>query len=177
GGRDGVRKSDEGRRAEPPTLRVRGLDVTQATLTTRGCVQEFSPDGRQPTIYDHDRIESVPVARQTGNLTRLGDVTELLRRVDDRFVIFGPGDEIEIAFDAMGLPELPAGWKRSFVLRSWGYTKSCSPFVAHGDTIEPLPFRAMSNYPYGANERYPADAEHEEYRRKYNTRLVGEPRR
>jgi tetratricopeptide (TPR) repeat protein len=174
---DRVPKSDEGKSAETSNLRVRRLDVYKATLASRGCVQEFSPDGRQPTIYDHDRIESVPVARQTGYLTRLGDVTELLRSVDDCFVIFGPGDEIEVAFDAKQLPELPAGWKRSFVLRSWGYTKSCSPFVAHGDTIEPLPFRAMSNYPYRANEQYPADAEHEEYRRKYNTRRVGAPRR
>jgi hypothetical protein len=49
--------------------------------------------------------------------------------------------------------------------------------VANGETIEPLPFRAMSNYPYGTNEHYPADAGHEEYRRKYNTRSVGAPRR
>jgi hypothetical protein len=115
----------------------------------------------------------VPVARHTGYLTRLGDVTELLQSVDDRFVIFGPGDEISVSFDASRLPQLPGGWKRSFVLRSWGYTKSSSPFVAHPDTIEPLPFRAMSNYPYGPNEHYPNDAEHAEYRKKYNTRAVG----
>lgn len=174
---DRVTKLDEGAAAETPHLRVRRLDVASATLATRGCVQEHSPDGRQPTIYDHDRIEAVPVSRQTGYLTRLGDVTELLRSVDDRFVIFGPGDEISLAFDAKGLPTLPPGWKRSFVLRSWGYTKSCSPFVAHGDTIEPLPFRAMSNYPYGPKEHYPTDAAHEEYRRKYNTRAIGTPRR
>ncbi|HMF10810.1 MAG TPA: CRTAC1 family protein, partial [Gemmataceae bacterium] len=174
---DCVPKSDEGRSAESPRLRVRRLDVAKATLATRGCVQEYSPDGRQPTIYDHDRIETVPVARQSGYLTRLGEVTELLRAVDDRFVIFGPGDEISVAFAAKALPKLSAGWKRSFVLRSWGYTKSCSPFVAHADTIEPLPFKAMSNYPCGPNEHYPADAEHEEYRRKYNTRAVGAPRK
>ena len=141
-----------------------------------GQVDAYTPSGNLLGVY-HDRIEAVPVARQSGYLTRLGDVTELLRSVDDRFVIFGPGDEISIAFNAKNLPELPPGWKRSFVLRSWGYTKSCSPFVAHADTIEPLPFRAMSNYPYGTNEPCPEDAAHEEYRRKYNTRLVGAPRR
>jgi hypothetical protein len=174
---DRVPKSNDGAATETPHLRVRRVDVAKATLATRGCVQEYSPDGRQPTIYDHDRIEAVPVARQSGYLTRLGDVTELLHSVDDRFVIFGPGDEISVAFDAKDLPQLPPSWKRSFVLRSWGYTKSFSPFVAHTDTIEPLPFRAMSNYPYGPIEHYPTDAEHEEYRHKYNTRAVGLPRR
>jgi hypothetical protein len=170
---DRVPKSDESNKAETRRLRVRRLDVGSATLASRGCVQEHSPDGKQPTLYDHDRIESVPVARHTGYLTRLGDVTELLRSVDNRFVIFGPGDEMSVSFDASRLPQLPDGWKRSFVLRSWGYTKSSSPFVAHPDTIEPLPFRAMSNYPYAPNEHYPADAEHVEYRKKYNTRAVG----
>src|SRR5262249_45615083 len=77
--------------AETGHLRVRRLDVASAMLATRGCVQEHSSDGRQPTMYDHDRIEAVPVARQTGYLTCLGDVTELLRAIDDRFVIIGPG--------------------------------------------------------------------------------------
>ena len=47
-------------------------------------------------------------------------LTELLRDVDDRFVLFGPGDEVTVHFDAQGLPELPEGWKRSFVLRASG---------------------------------------------------------
>ena len=47
-------------------------------------------------------------------------------------------------------------------------------FTATGDTIEPLPFRTMTKYPYGPNEHYPADATHQEYLRKYQTRKVGE---
>jgi tetratricopeptide (TPR) repeat protein len=150
-------------------FRSTSLEVGTATLAARGCVQEYSPDGRQPTLYDHDRLETTPVARVSGRLTRLGDVTELLRELDDRFVIFGPGDEITVAFDAGRLPPLPVGWKRSFVLRTWGYTKDTGPFTAHGDTVEPLPFRAMGNYPYGADRRHPD----EEYQRLYNTRPAG----
>jgi tetratricopeptide (TPR) repeat protein len=147
-------------------VRETDLEVVSATLATRGCAQEFSPDGRQPTVYDHDRLEPVPVHRPLGCLTRLGDVTELLRAADDRFVVFGPGDEVTVRFDARRLPALPAGWTRSFVLRTWGYSKDTAPFTAHGDTVEPLPFRGMSNYPYGPNERHP----HPDYRRQYNTR-------
>ena len=50
----------------------------------------------------------MPTTGFTGYLTRLGDVTELLRARDDRFVIFGPGEEITLGFDARKLPELPA---------------------------------------------------------------------
>jgi tetratricopeptide (TPR) repeat protein len=157
----------------PASVRVTGLPVSRATLAARGCVQEFSPDGRQPSLYDHDRIERIPVSRLAGRLTRLGDVTELLTARDDCFVIFGPGEEVTAAFDARGLPPLPPGWKRSFVLRAWGYSKSAGPFVATGDTVEPLPFAGMSAFPYGPAEHYPRTPRHEDYRRRFNTRRVG----
>jgi hypothetical protein len=152
------------------------LDVHAATLEACGCAQEYTPDGRPPTLYDHDRRDAVPVTRWSGHLTRLGDVTELLQERDDRFIIFGPGEEVTVRFDARRLPELPSGWKRSFVLRSWGYSKDSGPFTATGGAVEPLPFQKMSNYPYGPEEHYPRDAFHEEYRRLYNTRAVGAAR-
>src|SRR5207248_10970984 len=102
----------------PASVRVTCLPVSRATLAARGCVQEFSPDGKQPTLYDHDRIERIPVSQLAGRLTRLGDVTELLTARDDCLVIFGPGEEVTASFDARGLPPLRAGWKRSFVLRA-----------------------------------------------------------
>ena len=59
------------------------------------------------------------------------------------------------------------------MLRTWGYCKDCAPFTATGETVEPLPFRAMKHYPYEPEESYPRDPRHEEYRRRYNTRQVG----
>ena len=155
------------------TWRTTPLDVSNAILEERGCMQEFSPDGKQPTIYDYHRLEKVPVNVQSGRLTHLGDVTELLQERDDRFVIFGPGDEITVKFDARKLPPLPARWKRSFVLRTVGYSKSSGPFIETGDTIEPLPFQKMSQFPYGPDENYPRTPRHKEYRKRYNTRQVG----
>ena len=116
--------------------------------------------------------EPVAVTRWAGRLTKLGDVTDLLRAADDRFVLCGPGDELTVRFDAAGLPEVPAGWRRSFVLRTWGYCKDTAPFTATGSTVEPLPFRAMRNYPPGPDEHYPDDRTHREYRGRYNTREV-----
>ncbi len=154
----------------PETVRANCLEVASATLSPCGNMQEFSPDGRDPTLYDYDRVMSAPVTRLKGKLTRFGDVAELLQQRDDRFVVFGPGDEVTVNFDATQLPQLPPGWTRSFVLRTWGYCKDAGPFTATGDTIEPLPFRGMSRYPYGRNEHYPRDAQHEEYLRRYQTR-------
>jgi len=71
---------------------------------------------------------------------------------------------------------LPAGWKRSFVLRSTGYSKSSGPFIETGATVEPLPFQKMSRFPYGPSESYPRTPRHEEYRKRYNTRRVGSSR-
>ena len=39
--------------------------------------------------------------------------------------------------------------------------------------VEPLPFRAMSNYPYGPGEKYPDTPAHRDYLKRYNTRQVG----
>ena len=46
------------------------------------------------------------------------------------------------------------------------------PYTGRGEAVEPLPFHAMSTYPYPATERYPDDAGHAEYRARWNTRRV-----
>jgi hypothetical protein len=143
--------------------------VSSAALAARGVLKEYSPDGREPTLFDYNRLDAFPVSKLSGRLTRYGDVSELLRSTDDRFVIFGPGDDLEVRFDARSLPPLPEGWKRSCVLRTWGYCKDCAPFTATGDTVGPLPFRAMSTYPYGDDEKHPDP----EYDRTWNTRPTG----
>ena len=129
------------------TSKVTPLEVSSADIAYRGFMQEVFPDGRPPVSYDDAKTESVTVTKWKGNLTRIGDVTELLRASDDRFVICGPGDEITVRFDATNLPELPAGWQRSFVLRSAGYCKSVALTTATGGVVGPLPFKAMPNYP------------------------------
>ncbi len=153
---------------------VRGtvLEVNDARLSARGIMKEYSPDGREPTLYDYDRLDAFPASSPSGRLTRHGDVTDLLRAADDRFVIFGPGDELSVRFDAGKLPPLPQRWKRSYVLRTCGYCKDAGPFTAHGATVGPLPFRAMTNYPYRADEKHPDP----EYDRAWNTRRVAKPR-
>jgi hypothetical protein len=150
-------------------LSITTLDAQSATLTVRGFLREVSPDGKPPVLYDYDQPLPVPESQMMGRVTRLGDVTSLLRAVDDRFVIVGPGDEVTVRFDARRLKEPTKGWQRSFVLRTWGYCKDSAPFTATGGAVGPLPFRAMHDYPYGPEVRYP----HSDYEQEYNTRWIG----
>ena len=100
-------------------------------------------------------------------------MTDLLTHKDDRFVVFGPGDGLTVRFDGGKLPALPAGWQRTFVLRSWGYCKDSAPFTVRGETVEPPPFAAMRNYPPGPGDRRADEAAHADYLRRYQTRPVG----
>ena len=124
------------------------LHPTAAVLRPLGYPREYSPDGSDPTVYDYHRLDlGVPFKNMRGIFTAHGDVRELLRRVDDRFVILARGDEIALEFDATGLPPLPEGWSRTLVLHADGYCKDMDLYTAHPDTIEPLPFHGMANYP------------------------------
>jgi len=144
------------------------LEVSNATLAHRGFLRE-KRIGRDGLVeYYPEQTERVEVSRWSGHLTRLGDVSQLLREADDRFVIAGPGDEVTVRFDAKSLPPLPQGWKRSFVLKVDGYCKDSSRFTATGGEVGPLPFRAMKNYPPAADERPPAHQA--KYDREWNTR-------
>ncbi len=153
-------------------FRVTPLSVSQAKLYARAPMQEFSPDGRLPTVFDYHRLESYPSIQPVGMYTRFGEVTELLNERNDCFVIFGPGDEVDVRFDAKKLPPLPKGWTRSYVLKTWGYCKGIGPYCKDADRVGPLPFKGMTNFPYGPNEKYPDDELHRAYRKKYLTREV-----
>ncbi|MBO0697981.1 MAG: VCBS repeat-containing protein [Zavarzinella sp.] len=153
-------------------VRVTPLDPSRATLAARGFIQEVRPNGRSgPVEYDDGRTETVAITPWRGMLTKLGDVTELLQRQDDCFVLCGPGDEVTIQFDGTILPPTPEGYVRSYVLRAWGYCKDTAPTTVTGGRVEPLPFHGMRNYPHFTDdERHQADEIQAEYRRKWNTR-------
>jgi hypothetical protein len=144
-----------------------------AHLHKRGYPREHSPDGKQPRVYDYGIMDNTqPFKLMSGDYTRFGRVTDLLAQVDDRSVIFGRGEEVTLEFPVKGLPETPKGRVRTAILHVSGWCKDMDPHTAHGETVEPLPFRAMSAYPYPEGESYPDDPLHLEYRREWNTRKV-----
>ncbi len=154
-------------------ITVNEISNGAAHLHRRGFPREYSPDGREPKIYDYGIVDNTqPFRVTTGDYTRFGRVTDLLARTDDKFVIFGRGEEITLEFPVKGLPKVPRGSVRSFLLYANGYCKDMDPHTAFGETVLPLPSHAMSAYPYPDGESYPDDAEHREYRATYNTRRL-----
>jgi hypothetical protein len=152
-------------------VKVTTLPVFHGKLGTRGYTREISPDGRLPLIYDYNYIDAAPLARIRGRLTRLGDVTALLTADDDHLCLIGPGDELKVEFDASRVPELTEGWTRSYVLQSFGYCKDADPFTASSDSVGPLPWRGMGDYPFStANGERPRDRAYDAYLREYQTR-------
>jgi Tfp pilus assembly protein PilF len=153
--------------------KITKLPAAHADLHSRGYPREHSPDGKKPLIYDYGIMDrTFPFRNMAGDYTRFGTVTDLLKEVDDRYVIFGRGEEITLKFRAEGLPPLQRGWKRDFLFVSYGYCKDMDPNTAFPDTVAPLPFQGMSGYPYPEGEHYPDDPAHREYLRIYNTRKI-----
>lgn len=111
-----------------------------------------------------------PFARPVGAYTRLGDVRDLVANSDDRFVVFGSGDEIQLEFDPANLPSLPSGWKRDYFFLADGYEKDMDFYAADGLFVDPLPFHSMKQYPY-ASDTFPWNEVHLKDVLNYNTRF------
>jgi len=162
--------------ATDAAVQTTALDPARADLRERGFSAEVKPDGREPVVYDYTRVRTdSPFKLVPGRYTREGDVRELVGKGDDLFVISRPGDEIALSFDAGALPPLEKGWRRTFLLHADGYSKEMDINSATPDAIGPLPFRAMSRYPYGPPETYPMTAERRAVMDRYNTRVVTAP--
>jgi tetratricopeptide (TPR) repeat protein len=156
----------------PPQVRRQPLQAQTADLHFRGFSEtRIDPTRKQPDIYLYSRVSPFSFWNPTPGLyTRYGNVSGLLRGVDDRFVIMGSGDELNAGFTASGVSPGPAGWTRDYLLKVDGWAKDSDPNTAYSTSVEPLPFHAMTTYPYPAGERYPDDQAHRDYRRTYNTR-------
>ena len=109
----------------------------------------------------------------TGNFTRYGDITEILKDAEDEFVIMRQGDEIKIQFSA-DIPVVPEGIERDyFLFASVWFKVDGLPYVDFN--VDPLPFHAMSCFPYPETEGYPYDSDHLIYLSEYNTRTITIP--
>jgi tetratricopeptide (TPR) repeat protein len=156
----------------PPEARLTGVDMIAADLHFRGFSKAaIHPERKQPEEFDYTRVSATSMWNPTpGNYTRYGAVEQLLAALDDRMVIMGSGDEVQLRFRAAGLPQLPVGWKRDFLLLVDGWAKDADANTAFSQSVLPLPFHSMSRYPYPAGEHFPDDARHSQYQREYNTR-------
>ena len=122
------------------------------------------------TYYYDQASTTGPFSQFRGSYTRYGDVTSLLRNVDDRFVIFGTGEDIDAEFSAAPLPPLSAGWTRDYFFYANGFVKDMDFYEATPFTVAEMPFHAMTAYPYPAAQHYPNDAAATAYRLDWNDR-------
>lgn len=152
-------------------LRLHRISAATAELGYRGFPLFYSPDGRLPKVYDYQRSMNSEWKVHVGAYTRFGDVLPLLERRDDQFVITRSGDEIRAGFDVSGLPELPVGWTRDYLVYVDGFGKDMDPNSAAPHFLGPLPFHGMTAFPYPDSERYPNTEEYRRYLEKWNTRI------
>ena len=162
--------------AQPGTqshdIRHTELPLARANLAFRGYPEQI--DGRTPgdLTYNYQRISSTgPFIPHRGAYTRYGDVTPLLHAIDDQYVIFGTGEDMDLEFSSASLPPLPAGWTRDFFFYANGFVKDMDFYEATPFNVGALPFHGMSAYPYPASEHYPDDSAHIAYQLNYNTRF------
>lgn len=163
--------------AEPQSdanLRTTRLEASAAELRYRGYSAVVMPDRTHPEVPVYDSLmATVQIWRDLeGYYTRFGDVRELLREVDDRYVIMNAGDELAFRFDE--LPPPPDGWDRDYVLIGDGWVKDGDYNTTYSETVRPLPAHDLPAYsrPRESLEedvvyrRHPADW------KEYHTRYV-----
>ena len=157
--------------------RTAEVPLALATLHFRGYPKQMEGSSPGDLDYDYDRVSLTgPFQRQRGSYTRMGDVTALVSGIDDRYAIFGSGEEIAAQFDATKLPALPAHWTRDYFFYANGFVKDMDWWDASPFTVAQLPFHKMSAYPYPANEKFPDDANAIDYQLNWNDRWdSGEP--
>ncbi|HLX84466.1 MAG TPA: FG-GAP-like repeat-containing protein [Terriglobales bacterium] len=162
---DQVRSKDE-------QARLTSVPLARADLSFHGFPLkiEDQPPGNVKYIYEKTSATG-PYTRPAGAYTRYGDVRPLLDSLDDKFVVFGSGDEVALDFDPAKLPALSQGWVRDYFFIANGYEKDMDFYAYRGDTVDPLPFRDMRTYPY-PGQSFPTDADHLNYLLEYNTRFM-----
>ena len=140
--------------------RVHRLAPRRARLHYGGFSRWYRPSEDGPYLFDYGDRRPYPWRQDPagqdvalswqeheGYYTAFGPVEEMLESADDRFVVFGSGEEVTLGFDVTALPPLRSGWRRTYFLHSEGWEKDGDPNVACSQTVLPLPYRGMPEYP------------------------------
>jgi tetratricopeptide (TPR) repeat protein len=123
------------------------LAPAKADLRYRGFSEMVQADDFSPELPIYDQVRRYPRWLDiAGWYTRYGDVSELLARPDDHYVIMIGGDELQLEFPVPAGPG--TGQVRDFVLWSDGWGKEGDLNTVEGLTVDPPPFHAMRVYPY-----------------------------
>jgi hypothetical protein len=128
-------------------------------------------DDARPERFAWDRLIDLPRWNQSpGTYTRYGECRELLGEVDDRYAMIGAGDALTLRFDGRELPPPKEGFVRDWIVHLDGWCKDADLNTVAAESVGPLPFHAMSAYPYPDSERFPDDEAHAAWRKGWLTR-------
>ncbi|HZY72313.1 MAG TPA: hypothetical protein VFE22_04325, partial [Edaphobacter sp.] len=153
-------------------VRQTELSLSAAHLAFRGYPQQVQGKTSGDLTYRYDRISATgPFHWQRGSYTKYGDVTPLLHQIDNQYVIFGSGEEIDAEFSAAALPPLPSHWKRDYFFYANGFVKDMDFYEASPFTVAQMPFHEMTAYPYPSSEHYPENSRTLKYELDWNDRF------
>ena len=145
-----------------------GIDITpQQAITTQAI---------KPTTATFEQLWDT-LSTSSGAFTRYGDVLTILEDADDMYVVGRQGDQVNLQFSTANLFAPASGMVRDyfFVVACWFKDPPGAWGYGFDFTVEPMPFMAMSGFPYPTTESYPYDAAHLAYIQQYNTRLITTP--
>ncbi len=155
----------------PAEYRVTTMPLQSANLHFRGFSRAIRHPQHGPERYNYNFVTTAPKWPPIhGQFTRYGDVTELIQESDDLLAVLGAGDEMTLRFQAAPSAP-PEGWTRDFLIHNVGWDKDADLNTIYGQTVEPLPFHAMSGYPDTNGQTFPNTLRHRDYRRSYQTRM------
>ena len=152
------------------------LSPSWTDLHYRGYSVIGRPDAGAPApeVPDYEQLSSTKQSWRDliGYYTRYGDVNELLRDIDDRYVIVASGDELSLRFTELPAPQ--AGWVRDYIFMGDGWIKDGDYNSTFSKTVLPLPYHAKQEYVENPGrledewvyKKYPDDWQ------KYHTRFI-----
>ena len=152
------------------TLEPRTHIIETASLAWRG-YSAVGPDGPTPSHPpDYARVSPAsPWKVFPGHYTGEGDVRALLSEPDDLFVVARTGDELSLAFLDVG-----GRSRRTYLLRTEGYSKEMDLNSSSPDHVLPLPFRGLTTYP-AVSPSAEVRARQRAMLNRDNTRVVSRP--
>jgi hypothetical protein len=174
-GDQGLAAPQAGEAADRLPYRVSRLPLVHADLHYRGFSELVPQPFNAPKRFEYESVTQASIwPPMQGAFTRYGEVTELLTVPDDLQVVIGAGDEITLRFEAAPMT-LPEGWVRDFVLTNIGWDKDADLNTIQGQQVEPLPFRAMTQYPYEPGQSFPDSDMHRDFLQTFQTRIQSRP--
>lgn len=154
-------------------LQKQATALNGADLRSRGFSQTVTKNISSPEIGIYNVVAVKPTWLDLeGYYTRFGDVRELLKQTDDRYVIMNAGDEMRLRFGEIAPPKL--GWERDYVLVGDGWVKDGNFNTTFSKTVLPLPSHAITDYskPPAELQNDPMYQRHKRDWETYHTRYV-----